>query len=66
VVPQRDWVEWVNCAETAAELDMLRTSVKRGQPFRNARWKTRMASQLKLGQTLRDPGRPKKSVKAKN
>jgi putative transposase len=57
---RRDWTAWVNRAETAAELDALRTSVNRGRPFGDPRWQQKTAAKLDLKQTLRDPGRPKK------
>ena len=57
---RRDWLSWVNQAETAKELDALRTSVNRGRPFGDASWQHQTAARLKLGQSLRDPWRPGK------
>jgi putative transposase len=64
VALRRDWINWVNRAETAAELEALRTSVNRGRPFGEAGWQSRVAVRLKLQQTLRDPWRPKKRREA--
>ena len=57
VQPPRDWAKWVDRPETAPELDGLRTSVQRGQPYGDARWQTRTAEQLGLESTLRPRGR---------
>jgi putative transposase len=55
-----DWVDWVNRAETAAELDALRQSVKRGRPFGTAAWQKKTARRLGLTSTFRPRGRPRK------
>jgi putative transposase len=55
-----DWVRCVNRAETAAELQAVRRSVLRGQPFGSAVWQQRAAKRLHLEYTFRRPGRPKK------
>jgi putative transposase len=57
VDPPRDWTAWVNRAETAAELDALRRSVKRGRPYGEASWQQETADQLDLQSTLRPRGR---------
>ena len=57
VTPPEDWWQWVNRAETAAELEALRASVKRGRPFGEARWQERTAKSLGLESTLRPRGR---------
>ena len=57
----RQWVGWVNRAETASELEDLRCSAQRGRPFGNERWVIRMAKRLSLESTLRAPGRPKET-----
>ncbi len=57
----RDWVARVNHPETAAELEVLRTSVQRGRPFGSETWVLRTAKRLGLEPTLRPPGRPKGS-----
>jgi putative transposase len=55
-----DWVERVNRPETEAELEAVRRSVVRGQPFGAEAWQRRTAKALHLEYTLRRPGRPKK------
>lgn len=57
----RNWAARVNQPETAAELEGLRVSVNRGQPFGSESWVVRMAKRLGLEATLRPPGRPKGS-----
>jgi putative transposase len=57
--PPKDYLAWVNRAETAKEVEALERSVKRGTPFGDARWVTRIANTLKLQSSLRDPWRPK-------
>ena len=55
-----DWQERVNEPETEAELEALRRSVNRGQPFGSGIWQGRTAKELDLEHTFRAPGRPKK------
>ena len=57
----RSWVTQVNRAETAGELEELRTSVQRGQPFGTVSWQGRMAKRLGLESTLRPRGQPRGS-----
>jgi putative transposase len=52
-----DWLAWVNRAESAAELEKLRVSVKRGRPYGDDRWQQRTAKRLDLESTLRPRGR---------
>jgi putative transposase len=60
-VPQpRHWVEWVNAAETEAELEDVRRCVTRGRPFGSEAWIGRTVEELGLEGTLRPRGRPKK------
>lgn len=60
-VPQPEgWAEYVNGAQSAAELEALRRSVRRGQPFGEAGWVRRAAGALGLESTLRPLGRPPK------
>jgi putative transposase len=56
----RNWLEHVNRADTPQELEALRRSVQRGQPFGAEAWQTRTAKRLSLESTLRPRGRPKK------
>lgn len=55
----RQWVEWTNEPQTAAELETLRKCVARGQPYGTAAWVQRMSRRLNLESTLRPRGRPR-------
>ena len=55
-----DWLARVNRPETAPELDALRRSVNRGQPFGSGTWMARTAQRLGLASTMRPRGRPRK------
>jgi len=57
VDPPAGWTARVNRAESAAELEKLRQSVKRGCPYGDDRWQNRTAKQLGLESTLRPRGR---------
>jgi putative transposase len=54
-----NWLRRVNQAESAAELEALRVSVRRGRPFGAEAWQRRMAKQLNLQAAFRPRGRPK-------
>jgi putative transposase len=58
-----DWDERVNRVETEAELEAVRRSVERSQPFGSETWQKRTAKTLNLEYTFRNPGRPKKGIK---
>jgi putative transposase len=60
-----DWVERVNQPETEPELEALRRSVARGQPYGSASWQKRSAKTMNLEYTFRRPGRPKKKPEEK-
>ncbi|MBW3539501.1 MAG: hypothetical protein KY476_04460 [Planctomycetes bacterium] len=49
----------VNQPQTDAELDALRRSVRRGQPFGSEAWVQRTATHLGLGSSLRSRGGPR-------
>jgi putative transposase len=53
-----DWIDYVNRAQTVAELDAIRTSVNRQRPFGSPAWVQRQARELGLVQSLRSVGRP--------
>ena len=55
-----NWAEVVNEPLGEDEADRLRLSVKRGQPYGSAAWRTRIAKQLGLESSLRNPWRPKR------
>lgn len=54
----RDWVGWVNAAQTETEVELIRTSIKRDRPFGGKVWTTRTVSRLGLEKTMRPRGRP--------
>lgn len=58
VAPPRDYLAWVNRAETPAELAALQRSVRRGAPFGSEPWTRRTATSLGLQSSLRNPWRP--------
>src|SRR2546422_3599558 len=55
----RDWLGWVNRAETEAELEALRRSVNRSRPYGSEQWVERVVSKLGLEWTIRPRGRPR-------
>ncbi len=57
----RSWVTRVNRAESAVELEDLRTSVNRGRPYGASAWQARTAKRLGLEATFRPRGRPRGS-----
>lgn len=63
VAAPRDWVATVNRAENAKELEALRRSAWRGQPYGAEPWVRRTAARLGLESTLRAVGRPEKGEK---
>lgn len=58
-----DWVERVNGAQSAAELEALRHSVNRGTPYGSDGWQMRMAKKLRLEFTLHPRGRARKEAR---
>ena len=54
------WLSMVNRPETAAELEAVRMSLRRGRPFGSDRWIKQTAARLGLESTLRPRGRPRK------
>jgi putative transposase len=54
------WLKWVNRPQTTAELEAVRRSVQRGQPYGGEAWVERVAQALGLDSTLRPRGRPRK------
>ena len=61
-----DWVEWVNAAQTEAEIEALRRCVNRGTPYGTETWQTQIAAMLELKSTLHPRGRPRKQLKLTN
>lgn len=56
-----DWRSYVNLAQTEAELEALRRSVQRGQPYGSEAWCRRTIERLGLEWTIRPRGRPRKA-----
>jgi putative transposase len=52
------WLDHVNQAQTASELDAIRTSVTRGSPLGREAWVSQAAARLNIGHTIRPRGRP--------
>lgn len=57
----RDWRARVNRPQRTKELEAVRLSVKRGQPFGSPAWQEKTANRLGLQSTFRLRGRPRKS-----
>jgi len=55
-----DWPELVDRPETEAELQSLRRSVRRGEPYGSESWTNRIIQRLGLEWTIRPRGRPRK------
>jgi putative transposase len=55
-----DWVRHVNKPQSEAELESLRRSVQRGQPFGADLWARKTAARMNLESTLRSRGRPRR------
>ncbi len=53
-----DWARRVEEAWTGKELERIRASVARGQPYGDAGWQERMVRKLGLQHTVRREGRP--------
>ncbi|MGA2229485.1 MAG: transposase [Tepidisphaeraceae bacterium] len=62
----KDWIERVNRAVTAKELEAIETSLKRGRPLGSGDWAQKIAARLDLEHTIRREGRPKKMDSSKN
>lgn len=58
----RNWRSIVNKAESEAELQAVRDSVRRGIPFGESQWTKNSAVRLGLESTIRPRGRPKKET----
>lgn len=58
-----NWTGFVNQAQTAAELEAVRHSIRRGTPFGTAPWVQRTALRLGLEPTLQPRGRPRQREK---
>ncbi len=56
------WKVHVNRPQSDGELETIRRSVRRGQPYGGEAWITRTAHKLGLESTLRARGRPRKEI----
>jgi putative transposase len=56
----RSWTHYVNQPQTEAELEAIRRSVIRGQPYGGDRWIRATARRLGLESTFRPRGRPRR------
>jgi putative transposase len=57
----RDWLRVVAKVQPKQQLEQIRRSVVRGQPYGGEKWTKRTADKLGLESTLRPRGRPRKS-----
>ena len=57
-----DWPSRVDRPQTEKELEAVRRSVSRGQPFGDEAWQLRTAKALRLESTFRERGRPRKAA----
>jgi len=58
----KNWASRVNRAEGKKELEAVRRSVQRGQPYGSEPWCERIVQSLGLESTLRPPGGPPKTA----
>lgn len=58
----RSWLQYVNRPQSEAELEAIRRSVRRGQPYGGEDWVRATAARLGLESTLRPRGRPKQEA----
>jgi putative transposase len=56
----RSWLQYVNQPQGDAELEAIRRSVQRGQPYGGEAWSRSTAQRLSLESTFRPRGRPPK------
>jgi putative transposase len=56
------WAEWVNAEEQPGQVEALRRSVVKGQPYGSEPWMKQMVARWNLGMTLRERGRPPKEL----
>jgi putative transposase len=57
----KDWLKYVNQSQTKRELEAIRRSVKRGQPFGSEAWQQQVAERMGLEHTFRPSGRRRRS-----
>jgi len=63
-LPRRPgWIEHVNTPQHESEVEAIRRSIQRGNPYGDESWSDRAVRKLGLETTLRPRGRPRKSNK---
>jgi putative transposase len=55
----RTWRAWVSRPQSEAEIEAVRSCIRRGSPFGDTKWVRQSAARLSLQSTLRPRGRPK-------
>jgi putative transposase len=58
---RKDWIDWVNQPQTAAEEEAVRRSIKENRPYGSERWILRNMDRL----GWREPGKPGRPMKEK-
>jgi putative transposase len=58
-----NWTARVNAPLTAKELDRVRVSMERGQPYGSDDWVSKTVRDLRLEHTVRSEGRPRKPTR---
>ena len=58
---QTNWTDCVTAALTANELERVRVSIERGRPYGEETWVRERVKNLRLEQTARPKGRPRKA-----
>ena len=54
-----DYLNWINTADKADDLKMIRVSVNKSVPYGRDKWVDKMVFKYHLESTLKSPGRPK-------
>lgn len=61
--PPADGGDWMREADDPAEVETIRTCLKRGRPYGDEEWQRRIAAELGLESAFRPRGRPRVSVR---
>jgi putative transposase len=62
----RAWTQHVNQPQSEAEILAIADSIRRGRPYGGDAWQQKVARQLELEHTFRNPGRPPKQLPPSN
>jgi putative transposase len=57
----KNYIDFVNESQPKEDIENIRKSINKNIPFGNDEWVGRMIDRFKLGQTVRNSGRPKKN-----